>query len=163
LGKSEQELIGKSAFLIPLNGLPTNIAERQRELTVKTPELSGIFELKNSQGKFVWMSLLFKGIFDHEGRLFEILTIGRDVTELKTAELYKSNYIEELERMAYMTSHNVRAPIARIQGIFELLRLNAVNTHEWKKVMDHLKESVENLDNYTRELAAFIYESQLSK
>jgi PAS domain S-box-containing protein len=163
LGKNEDELMGKSAFEIPLKGLPANIAERQNELTIESPEVSGIFELENSEGKRVWMSMLFRGIFDQEGKLFEILTIGRDVTELKTAELYKSSYIEELERIAFMTSHNVRAPIARIQGIFELVRINAIHTHEWMRVMDHLKESVENLDNYTRELAAFVYQSQVSK
>jgi PAS domain S-box-containing protein len=163
LGKREDDLIGRSAFQIPLKGLPANIAQRQNELTLDTPEVAGIFELENSEGKQVWMSMLFKGIFDEEGKLFEVLTIGRDVTELKTAELYKDNYIEELERMAFMTSHNVRAPITQIQGIFELLRLNAIHTHEWTRVLEHLKESVENLDNYTRELAAFIYQSQLSK
>ena len=71
--------------------------------------------------------------------------------------------VQELQRMAFMTSHNVRAPIAHIQGIFELLRLNAIHTHEWMRLMDLLKQSVENLDNYTRELGAFIYQSQLSK
>ena len=163
VGKSEEELIGKSAFDIPLKGLPANISGRQHELTIMTPELSGIFELENSAGQRFWMSMLFKGIFDQEGKLYEILTIGRNVTDLKTAELFKSSYINELERMAFMTSHNVRAPIAQIQGIFELLRLNAIHTQEWNEVMDYLKKSVENLDNYTRELAAFIYQSQLSK
>jgi PAS domain S-box-containing protein len=163
LGKSESELIGKSAFDFPLKGLPPNISERQHELTVNTPEVSGIFELENSAGERVWMSMLFKGIFDQEGKLYEILTIGRNVTELKNVELYKSSYIEELERMAYMTSHNVRAPIAHIQGIFELLRLNAIHTREWNDIMDHLKRSIETLDNYTRELAAFIHQSRISK
>jgi signal transduction histidine kinase len=103
-----------------------------------------------------------KGIFDSSGNLYEILTIGRDVTNLKNAELEKSNYIKDLERIAHMTSHNVRGPIASMLGFIELLRMNAIESDQWNNVLHDLKKCIKDLDVYTQELGSFIYQRQSS-
>jgi PAS domain S-box-containing protein len=163
IGKTEQELVGSYVLDFPLKGLPERIYLDVFGLTVQNHQISGVYELEDSGGRKVWVSLLFKGIFDIDGNLYEILTIGRDVTELKTAELNKSKYIEELERISFMTSHKVRAPISQMQGFLELMRINAIHTHEWETILNHFKKSMETLDAYTRELGAFVYLSQSSK
>jgi len=163
IGRTEQELVGSNVFDFPLKGLHESIYLDVFALTIQNQQISGIYELEDSVGRKVWVSVLFKGIFDIDGNLYEILTIGRDVTDLKTAELNKSKYIKELERIAFMTSHKVRAPISHMQGFLELLRINAIHTQEWETILNHFKKSIETLDACTRELGAFVYLSQSSK
>ncbi len=163
MGKSEHELIGTNAILLPLKGLPPDFNKLIHALTVQSPEISGVFELEKHNGKKVWISLSIRGLFDDDGQLYEILTIGRDVTELKTAEINQGRHIKELEKIAYMTSHNVRAPISELLGFLELLRINAIHTDEWEMVLSNFKNSIDNLDSYTRELGAYIFQSQSSR
>lgn len=163
MGKSSEEIVGTNFLDSPLKGLPYQMYQDVFNLTLDNPEISGVFELENAKREKVWMSISFRGIFDAEGRLYEILTIGRDVTELKTGEINKGKYIDELERIAFMTSHKVRAPISELLGFLELLRIHAIHTNEWGNVLGNFKASVEKLDSYTRELGAFIYQSRSSK
>ncbi len=163
IGIESSALIGTNACELSLKGLPGSFKKEGLGLTVQNPETSGLFELENSAGKRFWMSLCLKGIFDAHGRLYEILTIGRNVTDLKNAELQKTAYIEDLERIAFMTSHNVRGPIATMLGLVELLRMNAIHSEQWDQVMDSFKKCIKDLDGYTRELGAFIDQRQSSE
>jgi len=161
-GKTFDELIGTNVIDLPLLGLPVEVIRQGFKLTPASPEFSGIYELENANRQKFWISGRAKGIFDAQGNLFEILTIGRDVTSLKNAELQKSNYIDDLERIAFMTSHNVRGPIASMLGLIELLRLNAIDTDKWHMALDTFKQCIIDLDLYTREMGAFIYQRQSS-
>jgi PAS domain S-box-containing protein len=162
-GKSVDELIGTNIREVPFVGVPRKFTLESFLLTPDDPEASGIFELKNFHQEKFWISLRVKGIFDANGSLYEILTIGRDVTSLKNAELQKTNYIEDLERIAFMTSHNVRGPIATTLGLIELLRMNAIHTEQWSQVLDRFKKCIVDMDVYTREMSEFIYQRQSSK
>lgn len=163
IGKEPDELIGTHICDLSIKGIPYRFMLRALTLTPQNPEVTGIFELENSTGNKFWVSVCLKGIFDAGGSLYEILTIGRNVTDLKNAELRKGGYIEDLERIAFMTSHKVRGPIATTLGLIELLKMNAIHTEQWGHVMDNFKKCIVDLDEYTRELSAFIYHRQSSK
>jgi hypothetical protein len=62
-----------------------------------------------------------------------------------------------------MTSHNVRGPIATMLGLVELLRMNAIHTEQWGEVVNSFKKCIIDLDGYTRQMGAFIYERQSDK
>jgi PAS domain S-box-containing protein len=160
-GKTQHELIGTSIKDFPIRGLPIDLINRVFEvITFDNPEISGVYELENSKGEKVWMSLCVRGIFDNQGKLFEILTTGRDVTDLKKAEITLSKYIEDLERIAFMTSHKVRAPIATMLGLLELLRIGAIHGDQWSDVFTSFEKCVGDLDLYTKELGSFINQRQ---
>jgi PAS domain S-box-containing protein len=161
--RTVDELIGTLVQDTPLRGIPQEFIRESLMLTPAHPEVSGVFQLENTAGEKLWISMRVKGIFDTGGNLYEVLTIGRDVTDLKNAELRKGDYIEDLERIAFMTSHNVRGPIATMLGLLELLRLNAIHTDQWNEVLDVFKKCIIDLDVYTREMGAFIYQRQSSK
>jgi len=161
MGKTQRELVGTSIKDTPLRGLPLDVISRVFEVTtIENPEVSGVYELENSTGEKVWMSLCVRGIFDNQGKLFEILTTGRDVTDLKWAEIRLSKYIEDLERIAFMASHKVRAPIATMLGLLELLRIGAIQEDQWRDVFSSFEKCVGDLDLYTKELGSFINQRQ---
>ena len=160
--KDFNELIGTNIQELPFPGLSKEILSDVFQLTPQAPEISAIHLIQNHKGDQFWISLRIKGVFNAQGNLFEILTIGRDVTNLKNAELQKSNYIQDLERIAFMTSHNVRGPIATILGLIEVLRMNGIEADKWNMVLDSFKKCIGDLDVYTREMGAFIYQRQSS-
>ncbi|HEX5172271.1 MAG TPA: PAS domain S-box protein [Cyclobacteriaceae bacterium] len=162
VGKHYDELKGTNIKNYPMPGVPDDVTQKAFQLTPAQPEISGVLPLKDAGGRSFWISLRIKGIFDGDGNLYEILTIGRDVTSLKKAELEKSNYIKDLERIAHMTSHNVRGPIATMLGFLELMRMNAIESEQWHDVLNNLKKCINDLDFYTRELGSFIYQRQAS-
>jgi PAS domain S-box-containing protein len=160
MGKDQRELIGTNVRELPFGGLPGDVIQQIFQVTIDNKEISGVYQLENSIGEKVWVSFYVRGIFDSNGNLFEILTIGRDVTSIKKAEIALSKYVEDLERIAFMTSHKVRAPIATMLGLVELLRLNAIHTDQWGTVFTCFDKCINDLDLYTKELGAFISQQQ---
>lgn len=160
MGKSENELLGTNIKDLPLGGVSLHIVDQVLQMTPENKEISGVLELTNASGEKVWMSLSVRGIFNKEGELFELMTTGRDVTVLKNAELGLSKHVEDLERIAFLTSHKVRSPITTMMGILDLLRLNAIHSEQWNKLLGCFDKCMVDLDQYTRELGAFINQSQ---
>ena len=88
--------------------------------------------------------ILFKGIN-------ACLCIIRDIT----AEIAHSAAIEEqhkkLKQIAYMQSHFLRAPLARVLGLVDLLKLEHDDqTHE--QLLTHLENSAKELDEMIKEI-----------
>jgi hypothetical protein len=49
-----------------------------------------------------------------------------------------------------------------MQGLLELLRMDAIDTDQWDLVRHALKRCVDDLDKYSRELGDFIYHQQFN-
>jgi signal transduction histidine kinase len=83
------------------------------------------------------------------------------INQLKNAEEYQKEYAEGLKQMMFITSHRMRKPIAHILGISNLLDYNLIDSpEELKKMIKFIKVSAETLDNFTRDLTAFIYQQE---
>lgn len=160
MGKHQHELLGTNIRELPLGGVSLDIINQVFQITQEKEEVSGVLELKNAKDEKVWMHLCVKGIFNNKGELFEILTTGRDVTDIKNAEIRLSKYVDDLESIAFMTSHKVRAPITTLLGLLELLRLNAIHSDQWNRLLGSFDKCVSDLDLYTRELGAFVNQRQ---
>ncbi|NJM24187.1 MAG: hypothetical protein HC859_00165 [Bacteroidia bacterium] len=113
------------------------------------------------EGAPVWVYGRLRAIFDQRGSLAEVITIGRDVTALKNAEEERSLYIEDLEQIAFMTSHKIRGPIATMMGLVELLRMNGCEPGERNMIFENLKSCIVNLDRCSRQMSAFIHQRQV--
>lgn len=159
--RSPEACIEKNIYREGVPGLPHAYLQRTLAMNVEYPEVTGNFELVDALGTPYWFAFCSKGIFAPCGTLLEIITIGRDVTGLKAAELQKTNYIEALEKIAFITSHNVRSPIASVLGLLELLRMEALDASEWNEVLSSFKKCMDDLDMYTRQLGVFINQRQL--
>jgi len=77
-------------------------------------------------------------------------------------EIKKAKYVNSLESILVMTSSKVKNPLAIC-----LKQINAFNPEkqngkmEMKQIMDDLKESVSDLDNFTTELTSYIRDLEL--
>ncbi len=75
--------------------------------------------------------------------------------KLRTNELEKKN--EQLSEYAYINSHIMRAPVARIMGIHQLLHIASGKTID-PEIMKHFRLSVEELDDITKKIQSAIEE-----
>jgi signal transduction histidine kinase len=78
------------------------------------------------------------------------------IKELEKAEKFQNTYINGLKEILFITSHNVRLPLANIIGISELLTEIDNTPEEINICIDYLKKSALLLENSTKELTFYL-------
>lgn len=90
-----------------------------------------------------------------------ILILSMDISERKARELDRQHRINEAKEILNKISHDIRQPVSSIVGVSNLLDSDMVSEHDLKTVSSYMKESVQRLDQHTRELTDYV--SQLRK
>ncbi|MFV8325382.1 PAS domain-containing protein [Flavobacterium sp. ZS1P14] len=114
---------------------------------------SGEYRFLDNKGKIYYF--VDKGYLlrDQNGAPFRMIGSIADVTDLK-------DYITQLKEMLFMTSHRVRQPIANILGLSNELDDPLNDPAELKQIVDYIKFSAINLEEFTHELNHFIQNSK---
>ncbi len=114
----------------------------------KSAETELIYYKKN--GEKFWVNMEIAPVSDGKGWFSHWITIQRDVSE-------RVNYMKAIEQqnikfrdIAWMQSHLVRAPLARIMGVLELLRFNSKEESENTDLITYLLSSATELDEIIR-------------
>ncbi len=63
------------------------LEERLREISPMQPYVAVENRVYNGDGDIRWMQFVNRGMFDNQGRLLEIQSVGRDITEQKQVEI----------------------------------------------------------------------------
>jgi len=91
-------------------------------------------------------------IFDERGQPIRMIGSMQDVTE-------RVEYIREIEEnnarlkeIAYAQSHLVRAPLARIMSLVQLLKDAEFDTHSQSQLLSYLSQSADELDLVVRHI-----------
>jgi D-xylose transport system substrate-binding protein len=72
----------------------------------------------------------------------------------RTAELIQ--YIRQLEQYSFVTAHNLRAPVARIIGLCQLVKMEYSNSEDIRSIIEKLIFSSQELDLVFKELNAIL-------
>ncbi len=158
-GYSKEEVIGKSPRL--LQGPESDEKELRRlKIALKnweTCEIETINYKKN--GEKYWVNFSVVPVADSTGWYTHWIAIERDVTSRKQSEEEKINLInelsssnKELKQFSYITSHNLRAPVANLLGIFNILDTSEVKNELSLKLIDGLKTSTLKLNDTLNDL-----------
>jgi PAS domain S-box-containing protein len=115
---------------------------------------SGEYRFLDNKGKIYYFVDRGYLLRDQNGDPFRMIGSIADVTDLK-------DYITQLKEMLFMTSHRVRQPIANILGLSNVLDGESINNPvELKEIVDSIKFSAINLEEFTQELNHFIQNSK---
>lgn len=80
----------------------------------------------------------------------------------RTADLKDSNQelaqnVQKLEQYAYMTAHNLRAPVARLLGLTQLLEMDpSVDKNEWINILSKIRNEGISLDSVINDLNSIL-------
>ena len=144
-GYTKYELMGASPRIS--QGPETDINEIRRlkeSIELKQPcEIEVINYTK--QGKEYWVSQSNAPIADAAGEITHWISIQRDITQnrMHLKEIEEQN--KKFKEIAWIQSHVVRAPLARIMGLVELLK-NFVPGDDKDELLEQLTSSANELD-----------------
>jgi signal transduction histidine kinase len=107
-----------------------------------------------SDGTIKWYDARWVGVADDNGQNIGFILAFNDITERKHAELERERITadlvqrnKDLEQFTYIVSHNLRAPVANIMGLSNVLNNIEFSEHENDQIKAALSSSIHALDN----------------
>lgn len=123
-------------------------------------------QIVNAQGIDKWVRINGEAEYsDHE--CLRVYGSVQDIDDRKTAEALvvteKLKYIQSIEtqnaklkEISWMQSHIIRAPLARIMGLIQLMDDSSRNIDETKEIMEYISLSARELDTVINDITDII-------
>jgi PAS domain S-box-containing protein len=118
------------------------------------------FRIVRPDGEVRWLHGQNQYEKDDSGNVVRIAGISKDITEQKAAEQKNKELVEnlqlknkDLEMFAYMVSHNLRSPIAKILGMADIFRKSPELRD---KMADYIYNEIINLDNVVKDMNTIV-------
>lgn len=149
VGRSAEDYIGKTIY----EAFDDGIAEILEPHFMKTLDGNSCTFEYTARNRFLVTNTF--PLLSKKGEVDSILVVEQDLSERKRSEdelkrlnveLIKHN--NELRQFAYITSHNLRAPIANILALVDMYDPESDN----KEIMANLRKSATNLDSVISDL-----------
>lgn len=155
-GYTKEELVGKNFNILNSGYHSTHFLKRMLYTLKIGKTWRGEVKNKRKDGLFFWIDMVVIPLKSERGVINYFLTLALPITERKEAEEQKEKTSKMLEDIAFKASHTVRGPIARIQGLMNLMDSSYIAKDEMASITRFLKESVAEMDEATRELTSFV-------
>jgi PAS domain S-box-containing protein len=129
-----------------------------KSLQEKGGKIENTFYFALKDGKRVKVKGLHTLDFDEDGKVLRFYGVIQDITELDVAEKERNRTTEELikrnkalEQFTYVISHNLRAPVANIQALTDILKASEIGS-PFQDLVAKIDRSVQNLDSVITDL-----------
>jgi PAS domain S-box-containing protein len=136
------------------------VMEEVYEKAMMFPEVPQPITLRvrHNLGHYIWISGLLTNMLNSKS-VQGIVCNFRDVTSQKENELQQAKIADDLfkrnqhlEQYAYIIAHNLRAPVANLLGIANLLEMPAVSATDKEEAKSHILISARRLDDVIKDL-----------
>lgn len=114
-------------------------------------------------GEEYWAKISTTPVFNTMGELSHFIAIESDVTDRKLDEIEKRQMIAELsqnykdlKQFSYVTSHNLRSPIANLLGLTSLLDNYKMPDASLKFLLDGIRQSALIFDDTVKDLTKIL-------
>lgn len=159
-GYSSEELIGQHYSILASGNHPDEFFTARREKLMTGKTWRGDVEHKTKQGTLVWFDCILIPIRDSDGVIRSFLTLGLPITERKLHDQLQEETLTLLESIAFRASHGIRGPLARINGLSNLVRQRIVEQHEFELIAEKMIICSQELNAATSELVAYVSNHQ---
>lgn len=110
-------------------------------------------------GNVQWNKVRWLNVKNSDNKNWGLILTNKDITKEKMAELERERitsdliqHIQDLEQFTYIISHNLRAPVANIIGLADMLGGDDLEAGEKQEVIDRVSLSVKNIDAVIQDL-----------
>lgn len=159
-GYSSEEVIGKSPRILQGPKTDKDELKRMRECMQRWESCEITVINYKKSGEEFWINLSIKPVADATGWFTHWIAVERDVTERKNNELEREQIIAELsqnnkdlKQFSYVTSHNLRAPIANLLGLTSLIDQYKISNKSLKQIIDGVRQSALMFDDTVKDLS----------
>lgn len=107
---------------------------------------------KAKNGTFYWTDTTIIPFLDEKNKPVQYIAIRYDITEKKKSEEKLLDQFQKMKQIAWIQSHLVRAPLARIMGLSELIRKNICTKEEQREILNGIVASSKELDEQIKNI-----------
>lgn len=111
----------------------------------------------NKNGTPIWIRMDISAIFEN-GQLVKFIGITTEITERKKFEEKLKQQNEQLKEIAWISSHDVRRPVASILGLISLYNKEKPLQDFNYEILTHLNTCAHELDHVIRKIVFKTYE-----
>jgi PAS domain S-box-containing protein len=153
IGFSQEEVMGQNPLLYTnYDPESTDRPEWIHAIRNGLP-LQGETNAMKKNGSKTWISLSLNPVEDEKGQITHWVSIGRDISESKRYITAIEQQNETLRTIAFMQSHVVRAPLARLMGAAGLIRDYQNSEQENAQLLDYILTSAQELDSVIKDIS----------
>jgi PAS domain S-box-containing protein len=120
-----------------------------------------IYELSytKSDGTVKWHEVRWLNVKNSDNKNWGFILANTDITEAKIAALERERitadliqHVKDLEQFTYIISHNLRAPVANIIGLSDMLSENDLDSAIKQEIVGRVSSSIKNIDTIIQDL-----------
>jgi PAS domain S-box-containing protein len=153
-GYNAEELIGKCPEqLMASNTNPNDLSKVFEAICNQKPLERETIKYKKD-GKQFWINLTLNPVADDTGATTHWICIGHDVTERMNYIMAIEKQNQQLQEIAFMQSHVVRAPLTRMMGLIDLVKNYQNSDSEKEELLKHILSSAYEFDQIIRDISA---------
>jgi len=156
---TKEELIGKNIKIIDSNYHSDTYFEDLYNNITNGKIWKGELRNKTKNGSFYWVDVTVVPFLNEEKKPWQYVSIRKDITARKEAELYNKEITgaltsrnNDLEQFTYILSHNLRAPIASLLGLTNILADFEIDENEKRETITGISQTAHKLDEVIRDL-----------
>ncbi|MBS1634488.1 MAG: PAS domain S-box protein [Bacteroidetes bacterium] len=158
-GYQPEDVIGKTPRLLQGEKTSRKDLDAMRQALNRWESFE--IELINyrKDGEEFWVNMAITPIADSKGWFTHWISVQRDITERKKLEQEKENLItelthtnENLRQFSYITSHNLRGPIANLLGLTNLIDEKQIADESLRMIMKGIKKATNMFDETIKDL-----------
>jgi len=119
-------------------------------------------------GTTQWNNVRWLNVKTADNRHAGFILANKDITETKTAMLERERvtgdliqHVKDLEQFTYIISHNLRAPVANIMGLSEMLKEDMLEADEKQEVVERVSRSIITIDGVIQDLNHILQSREL--
>ena len=162
---SNDEQTGNSSWrsIVAARDAP-GIQARLAALSPSAPTLTLEYAVYDAQGRELWGHFVHTGIFDPDGVLLEIQSVGRDISDRRAAEnkarmleteLRESQKMEAIGTLAGGIAHDINNAITTILGNTTLAREDAGDTARLGESLDEIRRAGLHARDIVQQILSF--------
>lgn len=112
---------------------------------------------KAKDGSYYWVESVIMPMKDYNNEIIGFLSLRILINDRKKMEKERTAYLNTIENMLFMVSHEIRKPITTCQGILQLLHdRDSLSETEYFEFISHMESSASELDSYSRKLNDYL-------